>query len=84
LKVIFKLAAKFPEGSFIHTNDIAHSIDTKAASVTDMIKKLDVKKFLDYTPYRGVVLTKSGNKVATKVQMGRSSRYGGAVRAHTK
>jgi len=67
LKVIFKLAAKFPEGSFIHTNDIAHSIDTKAASVTDMIKKLDVKKFLDYTPYRGVVLTKSGNKVATKL-----------------
>lgn len=65
LKVIFKLSAKSPAGSFIHTNDIAHSIDTKAASVTDMIKKLSAKKYLDYTAYKGVVLTSAGVDAAT-------------------
>jgi len=67
LKEIFKLSAKSPAGSFIHTNDIAHSVDTKAASVTDMIKKLDQKKYLDYTAYKGVVLTQAGTEAAKKL-----------------
>jgi len=67
LKAIFKLSTKVREGSFIHTNDIAHSIDTSAASVTDMIKKLHTKKYLNYTPYKGVVLTDAGNTIATKL-----------------
>ena len=49
------------------TNDIAKRLQTKASSVTDMVKKLSGKKLLTYTPYQGVVLTKKGTSEALKV-----------------
>ncbi len=48
----------------ISTNVLAESMHTKASSVTDMIKKLAVKKLLKYEPYRGCVLTNLGKSVA--------------------
>ena len=35
------------------TNELAESMHTKAASVTDMIKKLSVKKLISYKKYYG-------------------------------
>jgi len=46
LKVIYHLSQTEDEG--ISTNAIAQKIDTKASSVTDMIKKTERKK-TDYT-----------------------------------
>ncbi len=51
----------------INTNLIAYKINTKASSVTDMIKKLSVKELLTYKKYQGVQLTERGEKIALKV-----------------
>ncbi|MDZ4668006.1 MAG: metal-dependent transcriptional regulator [bacterium] len=62
LKAIYKLQEQLDEP--INTNAIATVIQTKAASVTDMVKKLSEKKLLKYEKYRGVELTPLGKKVA--------------------
>jgi len=62
LKAIYKLQEQSDVS--INTNAIALSIQTKAASVTDMIKKLSDKKLLKYEKYKGVELTKEGKRVA--------------------
>lgn len=46
------------------TNELAHSLLTRPASVTDMMKKLKVKKLVNYEPYHGFRLTPEGKKVA--------------------
>lgn len=62
LKTIYKLSEQ--GGANISTNAIAEVIQTKAASVTDMIKKLSDKNLLKYEKYKGVTLTARGRKVA--------------------
>lgn len=62
LKTIYKLQIQL--GTFINTNAIADGVNTKAASVTDMMKKLSEKKLLSYEKYKGVQLTEKGKKVA--------------------
>jgi DtxR family Mn-dependent transcriptional regulator len=42
-------------------------MQTKPASVTDMLKKLKAKELLDYEPYYGVKLTPTGRKVALNI-----------------
>ena len=42
-------------------------MQTKAASVTDMLKKLAAKKILQYEKYKGFKLTENGKKVALSV-----------------
>jgi DtxR family Mn-dependent transcriptional regulator len=46
------------------TNQIAAATNTRAASVTDMLKKLADKKLINYTKYQGVTLTGDGEKIA--------------------
>lgn len=65
LKAIYKLAER--NGDSINTNAIAEVIQTKPASVTDMIKKLSDKKLLVYEKYKGVTLTAKGAKIAIDV-----------------
>lgn len=62
LKAIYKLQEQ--SNLAINTNAIASVIQTKAASVTDMIKKLSEKKLLKYEKYKGVELTQLGKKIA--------------------
>jgi DtxR family Mn-dependent transcriptional regulator len=63
LKSIFKLSEQEHQDN-ISTNSIADALQTKAASVTDMIKKLSDKKLLKYEKYKGVTLTEKGRRVA--------------------
>ncbi len=65
LKAIFHLEAVSGKG--ISTNAIARKLDTKASSVTDMIKKLADKDVLVYKKYQGVTLTDLGRKTAANV-----------------
>ena len=62
LKAIYHLS----EGGTaeVLTNAIAESMSTKAASATDMIKKLSGKKLISYEKYYGVKLTASGKTEA--------------------
>ncbi len=65
LKAIYSLSKK--EGKDVSTNSIADRLDTKASSITDMIKKLSAKKLVSYTKYKGVNLTKKGEKIAVEI-----------------
>ncbi len=47
----------------VSTNGLAAYLNTKASSVTDMLKKLADK----YTPYQGVNLTAQGEKIAINI-----------------
>lgn len=51
----------------VSTNAIADNLNTKAASVTDMIKKLAGKKVVVYKKYKGVNVSTEGKLAALKV-----------------
>jgi len=51
----------------VSTNAIADDLKTKAASVTDMLKKLSNKNVLLYKKYKGVNVSEEGKRVALKV-----------------
>src|SRR6201996_1758164 len=61
LKAIYHLSQ---QADSVSTNQIAAALNTKAASVTDMLKKLADKQLINYTPYQGVTLTGAGEKIA--------------------
>lgn len=58
IKVIYHLSLVSPKG--VNTNAIAGMLETKASSVTDMLKKLAEKDLVSYQKYQGVTLTESG------------------------
>lgn len=51
----------------VNTNSLAAFLDSSAASITDMLKKLKTKKLLEYKKYYGFRLNASGNKEALKI-----------------
>jgi len=51
----------------VSTNAIAERMDTKPASVTDMVKKLAKKGFVDHKMYKGVGLNEKGRSVALTI-----------------
>ena len=65
LKIIYHLSLTEEEG--ISTNAIAHKIDAKASSVTDMIKKLDEKELVTHERYKGVSITEKGLHTAKMI-----------------
>lgn len=48
----------------VSTNDIAAEIKTKAASVSDMLRKLGEKEVIEYRKYYGLQITESGKRYA--------------------
>lgn len=58
VKVIYHLSHVSPKG--VNTNAIAGMLETKASSVTDMLKKLSEKELVSYQKYQGVTLTEKG------------------------
>jgi DtxR family transcriptional regulator, Mn-dependent transcriptional regulator len=65
IKSIFHLSEDGDEN--ISTNDIAKAVNAKAASVTDMLKKLKQKSIITYEKYQGVRLTKEGERIAKSI-----------------
>ncbi len=64
LKEIYHLSGT---GQAVQTNAIAEKLQTKAASVTDMIKKLSEKELVNYVKYQGVTLTQKGQDAAIDI-----------------
>jgi len=64
LKAIYHLST---QSKSVSTNQIAASLNTKAASVTDMLKKLAEKELINYARYQGVTLSQKGEKVALSI-----------------
>lgn len=65
LKTIYYLSGR-QEGE-VSTNSLAEMTATKAASVSDMLKRLAEKQLIHYKKYQGVRLTEEGEKLALKV-----------------
>ena len=64
LKSIYHLSLN---AANVSTNQLAALLNTKASSVTDMLKKLADKSLINYTPYQGVNLTPAGEKIAVNI-----------------
>lgn len=65
LKAIYHLS----EGGerAVLTNQLAEAMQTKAASVTDMVKRLSAKSLLVYEKYYGVKITAQGRQQALQI-----------------
>ncbi|HEY1007394.1 MAG TPA: metal-dependent transcriptional regulator [Sphingobacteriaceae bacterium] len=65
LKAIYHLTSE--ENLPVSTNNIAEITNTRAASVTDMLKKLADKALINYIRYQGVTLTEKGRGTAVDI-----------------
>jgi len=65
LKTIYHITSA--SGEEVSTNAIAEKMETKASSVTDMLKKLAEKELVVYKKYQGVSLTDKGNLAAKMI-----------------
>lgn len=65
IKVIYHLSSSTPKG--VNTNAIAIVLNTKASSVTDMVKKLSEKNLVSHQKYYGVTLTETGLREAKMI-----------------
>lgn len=64
LKAIYNLERALGK---VSTNLLAEKLESKASSITDMVKKLAKKKLVNYKKYQGVMLTEKGQKIALRV-----------------
>lgn len=65
IKTIYKLSES--GNREVNTNAIAETLQTKAASVSDMLKKLSSKNIIHYVKYRGVTLSTEGQQIALQI-----------------
>jgi DtxR family Mn-dependent transcriptional regulator len=65
-KAIYALQRR-GEGHPVATNDLAERLAVTPASVSAMLKKLAERGLVEHVPYRGVLLTDTGEKVALEV-----------------
>lgn len=65
LKAIYKISQREAAGAA--TNAIAEELNTRAASVSDMLRKLGEKGLIDYKKYQGVHLTEEGRLTALSI-----------------
>jgi DtxR family Mn-dependent transcriptional regulator len=64
LKAVYHLQK---ENGSVSTNAIASYLDMKPSSVSDMLKKLAEKKYINYLKYKGSSLTNKGKLVALRI-----------------
>jgi DtxR family transcriptional regulator, Mn-dependent transcriptional regulator len=64
IKAIFHLQEMH---GLVTTNALANELTTRAASVTDMLKKLKNQKLLIYEKYKGFKLTQEGRRIALQI-----------------
>ena len=64
LKAVYHLEK---ENLSVSTNSLASYLNMKPSSVSDMLKKLAEKKYINYEKYKGTSLTKKGKSIALKI-----------------
>lgn len=64
LKAIYRLSRT---GEPVSTSDIAELLTVSAPSVSGMIRRLSDQELLEHVPYRGVLLTSAGRRVALRM-----------------
>lgn len=66
IKAIYVIQHKNDSGE-VSVNEIAERLNTRPATVTDMLKKLSEKMLVHYEKYKKVQLTDSGEKIALSI-----------------
>lgn len=61
LKAVYRLSKP---GAGAHTGEVAARLGVSPGTVSANLKRLASRGYVDHTPYRGTVLTKSGRKIA--------------------
>lgn len=64
LKAIYRLAER---DVAVTTQQLGNELAVSGASVTNMVKRLDELKLVEYSRYKGVILTEHGRKIALEV-----------------
>jgi DtxR family Mn-dependent transcriptional regulator len=67
LKAIYQLSQEEQEAGPVTGNRVAERLGVAAPSVTNMVKRLAELGLVEHEPYRGVVLTADGQRVALEV-----------------
>jgi len=65
LKAIYHLSNGGASG--VSTNSLADTMQTKPATVSDMLRKLSGKKLIDYEKYKGVNISEQGQQHALQI-----------------
>jgi DtxR family Mn-dependent transcriptional regulator len=63
LKAVYELSRN---GNAVSTTEISRTLKVAPASVTEMLKKLSEKSYVEYSPYHGTTLTNKGRQIAEK------------------
>ncbi len=66
LEAIYDIQKK--ERRVARTTDLAKKLEVRPSSVTEMLTKLSEMGYVEYTPYRGAVLTRKGEEVACRIR----------------
>jgi len=66
LKAIYSLSEK-SDSEYVNTSAIADKLEMKSASVTEMLKKFEVKELVEYKKYKGAKLSKKGSQAALNI-----------------
>jgi DtxR family Mn-dependent transcriptional regulator len=66
-KAIYALQVRGEEGEAVSTNAVAERLGVTPASASQMLKRLGEAGLVTHQPYRGVVLTDAGRRVALEV-----------------
>jgi DtxR family Mn-dependent transcriptional regulator len=64
LKAIYQLASA---GRTVGTSEIAQRLELSAPSVSAMVKRLGEQRLVEHVPYKGVVLTDEGRRIALRM-----------------
>ena len=64
LKTLYSITMS---GRVANTNEISRSLSVAPSSVTVMLKKLDEKGYIKYSPYQGAILTNKGLRLGEKI-----------------
>lgn len=64
LEVLYKFGNRL---DFVSTTTLSKELSIAPGSVTQMLKKLEDLGYIEYTPYKGALLTDNGMKVSQKI-----------------
>lgn len=65
IKEVYHLSGKAQER--VSTNALAARLNTKASSITDMLRRLSEKELIEYIKYKGCSLTEEGKAIALQI-----------------
>lgn len=62
----YRLAYYQKDNPYVSTSDLAEALSVSAPAVTRMVQRLKEAGYLEHEPYRGIMLTKEGEREALK------------------